>query len=272
MNDILKDLSPGRLALAIEENLSSWIPVFRVIGESRFNDPPGVKRSFSSIPIALFNSIMDARLEPEKVEATIQCIKSDAEARQVPVLWWVGPSTRPANLGRQLEEDGFIIDDDGPGMAVNLAYLNDSLPLPEGLDIHRALDEVTIREWCATMAIGFELPPEKIEFAVDNWFKLISLVDSGTSQAFTAKLHGKPVATSLLQLGAGVAGIYAVSTIPEARRKGIGTQVTLHPLLQARTMGYKAGILQSSEMGFGVYRSVGFKEYCRITSYVYRPI
>ena len=189
MDDILKDLSPERLTLAIEENLSSWIPVFRVIGESRLNDPPGVKRSLSSIPIALFNSIMDARLEPDKVNATIQSIKTDAETRQVPVLWWVGPFTHPVNLGRQLQEDGFIIDDDGPGMAVNLAYLNEDLPLPEGLDIHRALDDITIHEWCATMAIGFEIPPEKIEFAVDNWFKLISQVDSSTTQAYPAKLY-----------------------------------------------------------------------------------
>ena len=271
MNEILKDLSPERLVIAIEENLSSWIPVFSVIGESRLNDPPGVNRSVSSIPIALFNSIMDARLEPEKVDTTIQCIKTDAEARKVPVLWWVGPSTRPLNLGRQLEEYGFIIDDEGPGMAVNLASLNYSPPLAEGLDIHRVLDDVTIREWCATMAIGFEIPPEKSEFAADNWFKLISRVDTGTTQAFTAWLHGKPVATSLLQLGAGVAGIYGVSTIPEARRKGIGAQVTLYPLLQAHSMGYEAGILQASEIGFPVYRSLGFQEYCRITSYIYRP-
>jgi hypothetical protein len=47
--------------------------------------------------------------------------------------------------------------------------------------------------------------------------------------------------------------------------------LTLYPLLYARTRGYKAGILQSSEMGLHVYRSIGFQEYCRITSYRWKP-
>jgi GNAT superfamily N-acetyltransferase len=99
------------------------------------------------------------------------------------------------------------------------------------------------------------------------WYNLLSHVDPAVTQAYTAWLDGVPVATSLLQLGGGVAGIYAVATAPEARRRGIGTQVTLYPLLQARVRGYKIGILQASEMGLPVYHSLGFQECCRITSY-----
>lgn len=271
MEEILQDLSPARLALATEENLSSWIPVLGVIGESRLNDPPGVNRSISPIPVALFNSIMDARLEPGSEESTIQQIKSDAEVRKVPVLWWVGPSTRPANLGKLLEKSGFIIDDDGPGMAVELANLNESQSVPDGLVIEAVHDDSISREWCTTMGLGFEAPAERIDIMADHWQQLICKVNPEITQAFIARLHGKPVATSLLQIGAGVAGIYAVATLPAARRKGIGAQVTLYPLLLARAMGYKAGVLQASQMGFSVYRSLGFQECCRISSYVYRP-
>jgi predicted acetyltransferase len=65
-----------------------------------------------------------------------------------------------------------------------------------------------------------------------------------------------------------VAGIYCVATTPEARGKGIGAEMTLVPLLEARAMGYKIGILQSSKMGEGVYRRLGFGEYGRLASYV----
>jgi len=84
-------------------------------------------------------------------------------------------------------------------------------------------------------------------------------------------LDNKPVATSLLFLAAGVAGIYAVSTIPEARRKGIGAFMTQYPLVQARSKGYKIGVLQSSKVGVGVYRSLGFQEYCKISEYLWSP-
>jgi len=270
MDLILRDISPNRLVTAIEENLFSWIPVFGRIWESRVNDPPGVIRSISDIPVSLFNSIMDARLAPENVEAAIQFLVADAEQRNVPILWWVGPSTQPADLAKYLEKYDFSVDDDGPGMAVILENLYENLPMAEGISIHPVQDIETQWEWCRTMAQGFEIPTSKVEFAVNSWHYLVSRVDPVTTRAYLARLNGKPVATSLLQLGGGVAGIYGVATIPDARRKGIGARVTLYPLLEARAMGYMAGILQASEMGFSVYRSLGFVEYCKISSYVWR--
>jgi ribosomal protein S18 acetylase RimI-like enzyme len=86
---------------------------------------------------------------------------------------------------------------------------------------------------------------------------------------YVGYLSGQPVATSELFLGAGVAGIYWVSTLPEARRKGIGLAITQAPLLQAREMGYRLGILHSSDQGMGTYRQLGFVEKCRMGHYVW---
>jgi predicted acetyltransferase len=65
-----------------------------------------------------------------------------------------------------------------------------------------------------------------------------------------------------------VAGIYAVATLPQARRKGIGRAMTVHPLIEARQIGYRVGILQSSSMGYPVYQSIGFQEVCTYRQYV----
>ena len=70
-------------------------------------------------------------------------------------------------------------------------------------------------------------------------------------------------------LGAGVAGLSSVATVPEARRQGIGTAVTLHLLEQARAMGYRIGVLFSSDMAVGVYRKLGFREYRKGSFYVW---
>jgi ribosomal protein S18 acetylase RimI-like enzyme len=269
MEDILSDLSPEMLIRANEENLSAWIPIFGRLGQAHWNNPPGVKRSITNLPMSLFNSIMDARLVPEQTDAAIQSIVSDARARNVPLLWWIGPSTRPADLGKRLENHGFNFDETGPGMAVDLQKLSQSTAKPAGFSIQLAQGEAAWRQWSIVMALGFGAATAN-ELSVNAWCSLLAQHPQ-IMLAYTGWLDDQPVSASLLLLAAGVAGIYCVATIPAARRKGIGAYMTLHPLIQARSMGYRIGVLQSSEMGLGVYRSLGFKEYCQIDSYFWRP-
>lgn len=107
----------------------------------------------------------------------------------------------------------------------------------------------------------------------DAWLALsmgVGLGDDSPLRYFTALQDGVPVATALLFLAAGVAGLYSVVTMPEARRQGLGGAVTLAALRDARSMGYRAGVLGSSEMGQGMYSRLGFVEYCKLGEYRWR--
>jgi GNAT superfamily N-acetyltransferase len=272
MDEILIDTTATSVMCAIEGNLFSWLPVLGGLDGAQVDDIPGVRRCITNISMPFFNSILQTQLTPENVESTVEVIKADANKRNVPVIWWVGPSARPEDIASRLLSHGFVVDEDGPAMAVELAQLNEALPVAEGVSIHLSNDESSWWSWCRAMMEGFEAPPARFDFGMQQWYDLLRCADPSATRAFTAWQNGKPVATSLLQLGGGVAGIYAVATIPSARRQGIGALVTLYPLQQARSLGYRIGVLEASEMGLPVYRSLGFREYGWITSYLWRPV
>jgi ribosomal protein S18 acetylase RimI-like enzyme len=156
-------------------------------------------------------------------------------------------------------------------MAVDLLALNEGVQRPPNLIIEHvgALD--TLKQWThiALDVFGF---PDSIEGPFLDILSTVGVDHALTDRLYIGWLDGVAVATAELFLGAGVAGIYWVATVPEARRQGIGAAMTLAPLLDARAMGYRVGVLHSSEMGLGVYQKIGFREYCKLGVYVWKPV
>jgi GNAT superfamily N-acetyltransferase len=149
--------------------------------------------------------------------------------------------------------------------------MNEDLPpAPEGLSIARVFDVGTLARWCWVYNAGFGMPA----LAEPAWFDLFKSIGLGPSvplHHYLGRLDGVPVATCSVLLAAGIAGINAVTTLPQARRQGIGSAMVLAALRDARDAGYRFGALGASRMGQGVYHKIGFREVCRMGSYEWHP-
>ena len=66
----------------------------------------------------------------------------------------------------------------------------------------------------------------------------------------------------------GHGGIYNVTTLERARRRGLGMALTLVHLHAALARGCQTASLQSTEMTERVYAAVGFRDLGRILEYV----
>ena len=115
-------------------------------------------------------------------------------------------------------------------------------------------------------SIGFRINEEFEKFWYDFF---VDAIFNPKFRTYLALLNGKPVGASQLFLSEGVAGIYNVTCIPEARGLGIGSAITLAPLLKAREMGYRIGVLQASKRGYNVYRRLGFQDFGKLSLYLW---
>ena len=270
MNGTQGGLSDGASVAAIEENGAGFLLALGRAAGAEERDDGRVRWVIGNCPIDYHNAVVAADLSAGEADAVIGESLESMRARGVPGTWHVGPSMRPADLGRRLSAAGFEHGGDDIGMSVDIQELPGRTPVPGGFAVERVRDEDGLAAWVETLGSGFGEGPVEAEW-VGEMYRRLGYDDRGPWRHYIGMFGGKPVATSTMFLGAGVAGIYFVFAVEGARRRGIGAAMTLAPLLEAREMGYRVGVLGSSEMGFSVYRRLGFEERCRIGVYEWRP-
>ena len=261
------ELSKLEIVEAIENNLFelwSRMVSFPWIESSQ---EPDMLRYVSGVPFPLCNGILGARFSEPSIDGRIEAALTPFKDRNLPMFWYVGPSSRPASLGEHLKGQGLTLVDNVPGMAADLSQLGEQRSHPAEWTIRTVEGREILKEWIHVFSLVYGVP----EIAADFFFKIMDQIGYGPSLPFKHYLgywNGKAVACASLFLGAGAAGLYNVATVPEVRGKGLGTAISARTLKEGYLRGYRTGILHSTSMGLPVYQRLGFKEHCRIQIYL----
>jgi len=222
----------------------------------------------TDLPDHFMNLVVSTRMPSEGVDDLIESALVHFRSMDIKKLSWLAhEGLHPTRMQKALLAHGLTFKESfATEMAVDLSQLPMDLPPHPGLRIVPVEDECTLRQWIHIASVGFRIS-EKFEKVWYDFF--IDSIFIPQFRTYLALLNGKPVGTSQLFLSEGVAGIYNVTCLPEARGLGIGSAVTLAPLLDAREMGYRIGILQASKQGYSVYRRLGFQDFGNLSLYLW---
>ena len=269
MKDILNDFSATKAVKASIK--TNWENYHYCLGCA-----PNVELSINryltwlvtNMPDHFMNLVVCTELPQDGVNELINNALNHFKSLNIRKLSWLAEDGEQASrLKKHLEAHGLIFRESfAAEMAIDITKLSKEIRLNHNLKIIPVENNETLKKWIHVATTGFGMNPDVEEI----WYGFFAeTVFDNPFRTYLALLNGKPVGTSQLFTSGGVAGIYNVACIPEARGQGVGSAITLAPLLDARERGYRVGVLQASSLGYNVYRKLGFKDFGKLSVFLW---
>jgi GNAT superfamily N-acetyltransferase len=236
------------------------------VGE--WSDDGGIERCVTGLPQEIFNVVLRCRLSRDTAAARIDEAIKEFRARRIPMIWHVGRTTTPEDLGSYLEQRGFPHDYDLVAMAADTSEKLWPAETSGGLTVRPCSSRSDIEAWVDCLTRSWDSPPD-----VGRWMRANPLFVDGRWQSpkhfssremYLGLLEGVPSGAVMLLSSRGVAGLQCVGTIPEAQRKGVGDALVRAALRDASAKGYGFVVVLSTTEGVPLYRKTGFKEFGKL--------
>jgi GNAT superfamily N-acetyltransferase len=231
----------------VETAIAAWEVIARGSRDAAVIDAPGVAAAvFPHEPerSVYNNAVLDHGLGPAKRAAAIGAMEAAYAAAEVTSFAaWIHEAD--AAMRADLEARGYAIAETTRAMGMALADLR--VPRPE-------------------LALAPPEWPAYTEFlaGVGVPAGLLRDVDPAAFHLLMADSDGARVATALAFDAGDDTGIFNVSTVERARRRGLGTALTARLAHDALARGRTTATLQSTPMAERVYAAVGFRDLGRI--------
>ncbi|KIG18085.1 Protein containing acetyltransferase (GNAT family) domain protein [Enhygromyxa salina] len=120
--------------------------------------------------------------------------------------------------------------------------------------------ESSIHAWTRTASLSFG-------YAIDVPV-IAGIVGSPGVQLLIATLGDEPVGTSMLFEDTHAVGVHMVGVLPTHRRRGLAREIMFETLRRARDAAAANVVLQASQLGEPLYRSLGFEAQFVLTNYM----
>jgi GNAT superfamily N-acetyltransferase len=225
-------------------------------GSEAREEPGRFIQVLTTVPIGFMNPIVSGLLTLEGAGVVIAEATAALRDRGLPGLWWLPPSAGPKDMGDRLAAHGWSLQESMPWMARPLDVSLPETAVSPGLAVRRVRSRIDQVAWLEVMRSGFGLP-DPIARGLDRLSAAAGT--DGIWLRYVAFLDGMPVGSAGLNRAGSIPGLYNVTTVPGARRRGVATAVTLAALSDAMAGGAATAVLGTTEMGRGIYERLGFR-------------
>lgn len=249
----------------IETNLQAlWEHAGR-FSDRRWSDDGHICR-VSSAPFAWPNLLYRPRWSEGDPAPYIAQLVSGIAAGTCPRIWVRGGEVMPDGFYDLLMKAGFVELARRPLMALDGSWLGAPVPAPAGCELDRLTTTgPELDAWLKIAAAGFMNGADMGRDVFAHHLMTLPAV-----HLYRVRMKGEPVGTAVLLEHEGVMGLHLVSVLAAQRGRGIGTWVTDQLARRTLELGYRTMVLKASQLGEGIYRGLGFREYGGLIIYEWR--
>jgi hypothetical protein len=211
-----------------------------------------------------WGSVSSVSIEPDEVEPLVHEVRRLARSRNY--VWWIGPSSRPADLADRLQGLGFTEPRDRVGLLHAVALTDEPRANPAEISVTRI---ATFDDWVESREVqweAFDTPRDRREAARarlrEDFEESIAMQ---VPVAFLARLDGRPAGTAMAVPSA--RGVYLIAGAVARWARGRGLY---RALVRARwdfavACGTPALVTQADPAtSYPILKRVGFEDVCTI--------
>ena len=210
---------------------------------------------YPEIPIYPLNHAADINVNEDEAESLLNKVTEYFLSRGFSfVCFRISPLTRPKSFTSFLENHGFERKMDNSVMVFNGKKMEDKLN-PE-VKV-KEISESEIDVFDKLLLTIFEMPIEWKE----GFDRLMLERKRKGGKCYLTYVEGKPVGICFFLSSMKTGGIFGIGTLKEYRRRGIGTTLTLHAVMDSINEGNDLHTLQTEKGGYAeqLYRKTGFE-------------
>ena len=233
--------------IADESFIASFRKLAQHVSQGETHEEGSIFSFSTGLPLSSFNGCIVTQ-ETSSTELA-SCLEWVA-AHDVPFRVWVaeklaaGLAEVPVSYG--LEPAASLY----PGMVLH--------PIPDAPTFDAGVDVVAISEPTLDEFIGV-LEEGGLRGELARRLISPSFARDADVRLFVGRLDERPVGTSIAIRSGDASGVYNVGTLPQARRRGVGSAVTWAAVGAGQAWGCDTVVLQSSVMGLSMYPDMGFR-------------